>query len=162
MANPDRPQGFRPLGPVEKSISMVAGSEVYPGDFVALAADGAVDPAAAGAVIFGLALNHAEAGEDVSVVADADQLYVGQADETEIDAQTDVGNLCDIVATAGDATYDASRQEIDSSTIGTGSGGQLVIMGIRTRPDNALGAQADVIVRINEKQVIGEDDFAGI
>ena len=63
---------------------------------------------------------------------------------------------------AGNTTYKASRQEVDSSSIGTGSGGQLVILGIEDRPDNALGAQVDVLVKINENQAMGETDFAGI
>ena len=163
MANGDRPSGFRPYGRVMQTVEMTAGAETFPGDFVHLEADGKVDPAVAGEDIYGLALSYASA-DDVKVLVSVapNQLYIGQADGSDIDAQTDIGNLCDILATAGNTTYDTSRQEIDSSTIGTGSGGQLVILGIDERPDNALGAQVEAIVKINEHQAMGEDDFAGI
>lgn len=160
MANADRPRGFAPYGTVRQTVKFQAGSTIAPGEFVALASDGQVDAAGAGATILGLALNYATANQDVMVIVDPDQLYVGQADETEIDAQTDVGNLCDIVATADNTTYKAARMEIDSSTIGTGSGGQLVILGIEARPDNAFGAQVDVICKINEHQLV--TGFAGV
>lgn len=168
MANADQPRGFRPYGKVRHAVKYQSGSTCYPGDFVALASDGQVDPAAAGAVILGLCLSYASAsGEDVLVSVDPDQLYVGQADESDLSAQTVVGTLCDIVATAGNSTYKMSRQEIDSSTISDGGGndtGQLMIVGLEARTGNAWGAQADVIVRINENQLSnqGTADFAGI
>ncbi len=161
MANKDTPKGFRPLGEPTQIVVMEAGSACYPGDMVRLASDGQVDPATAGATILGLCLDYASAaGTKVRVSVDPDQLYVGQADETELDAQTDIGNLCDILATSGNTTYKVSRQEVDSSTVGTGSGGQLVIMGLSSRIDNAFGAQAEVIVKINEHQLV--TGFAGV
>lgn len=163
MANADRPSGFKPYGAIKQVAVFESGSAIIPGEFVALASDGQVDAVAAGADILGLALDYASAaGTKVRVSIDPNQLYVGQADETELDAQTDIGNLCDIVATAENSTYLAARHEIDSSTVGTGSGGQLVILGLEVRPDNAFGAQADIIVKINENQLFGETDFAGV
>lgn len=161
MGNADTPRGFTPYGALKQVAVFEAGSVVAPGEFVSLASDGQVDASAAGATILGLALDYAAAaGDKVRVAIDPNQLYVGQADETEIDAQTDVGNLCDIVATGDSTTYKAARMEIDSSTIGTGSGGQLVILGLESRPDNAFGGFADVIVRINEHQLV--TGFAGV
>lgn len=161
MPNADRPRGFWPVGEVGKSKSYVAGARIVPGEFVRVSADGKVDPVAAGETILGLALGFASAEDKrVLVCIDPEQLYAGQADGSDIDAQTDIGNLCDVLATADNTTYDAPRMEIDSDTIGTGSGGQLVILDLERRPDNALGAQADVIVKINEHQLV--DAFAGI
>lgn len=163
MANPDRPQGFRPYGEVIQKVEMVAGAAIYPGDAVHLEADGLVDPAVAGEDVYGVALSYASAsGETVLVSVSPNQVYVCQADGADIDAQTDIGNICDILATAGDSTYKVSRQEIDSSAIGTGSGGQLVILGVSGRVGNALGSNVDVLVKINENQAFGETDFAGI
>lgn len=163
MANKDYPRGFRPKGPVKKEITMESGSACYPGDFVSLASDGQVDPSAAGADILGLCLSYASAaGQKISVSVDPDQVYIGQADETQLDAQTDVGNLCDIVATGGNTTYKTSRQEIDSSTVGTGSGGQLVILSVNREVGNAFGEFAEIEVKINEHQVFGNTDFAGV
>lgn len=162
MANADRPAGFRPYGEILQTFVAQAGSTIYPGDFVKLASDGQVDSVAAGADIYGLALQYATVGQDILLSVDPNQLYIGQADETELDAQTDIGNLCDVVATAGNSTYNTSRQEVDSSTVGTGSGGQLVIMALYKEVGNALGGFVDVIVKVNENQAFGETDHAGI
>jgi hypothetical protein len=161
MANADRPKGFWPHGKVLRASEYEAGSACYPGDFVSLASDGQVDPTSAGATILGLCLSYASAaGQKVLVCDDPEQRYEGQADESEIDAQTDVGNNCDITATGGSSTYKTSRQEIDSSTIGTSSA-QLTILGLVPASGNAFGEFAKVIVRVNEHQV-NKDAFAGV
>lgn len=161
MANSDRPMGFRPHGVIKQVAVMEAGSACYPGDFVALASDGQVDPAAAAADILGLCLDYASAaGQKVRVSVDPSQLYVGQANAADIDAQTDVGQTVDILATAGSSTYLLSRQEIDSTSIGASQ--QLVILGIEPMVGNALGEFAEVVVKINAHQIFGTDDFAGV
>lgn len=162
MANGDRPQGFWPKGKVISAEKHVAGATIRAGEFVSLSADGKMDPVAAGAVIAGLALNNAADGEDILVSVAPNQRYVGQVAAAEFDVQADVGQLCDIVATADNTTYEAARMEIDGSSLGTGSGGQLVLLGREERPDNALGEFVDAVVKINEYQAYGEDDFAGI
>ena len=161
MANADRPQGFRPKGPVQEQVRAIAGARVFPGDAVALAATGKVSPATAGVDIYGVALDYADAdGDEVLLSVAMDQLYICQADEAEIDDQTDVGQPVDLLATAGDTTYNVSRQELDSSTIGTG--GQFIVLGIDRRVDNALGDKADVLCKVNEHQIFGENDSAGV
>lgn len=140
---------------------MVAGATTYPGDFVQLQSDGKVDPVAAGATIMGLALQYGIDGDRLLYSIDPEQLYVGQADESELDAQTDIGNCCDIVDTAGSSTYKTSRQEVDSSTVGA-SAAQLLIIDIEQSPNNAGGANCDVYVKVNEHQAYGKDAFAGI
>jgi hypothetical protein len=159
MANFDRPRGFQPYGSLLRSSLYQAGSTVYPGDFVRLASDGQVDAAAAGETLIGVALQYATVGQDVMVSDDPDQRYVAQADEAELDAQTDVGQSVDIVATAGNSTYKTSRQEIDSSTAGTSSG-QLLILALNTRPDLTGGANMEAICKINELQFVAS--FAGV
>lgn len=160
MANRDKPCGARPFGRVRSAQIYEAGSAVYPGDFVRLASDGQVDAAAAGATILGVALSYASAaGVKVLVSDHPDQRYVIQADEADVDAQTDIGNNCDHLATAGDSTYKVSRHELDSSTIAASAAG-LTILDIEQRPDNALGTNVDVVVRINEHQLV--DAFAGV
>lgn len=161
MANLDQPKGFRPHGEVKQIAVMESGAAIYPGDFVKLSSDGQIDPVSAGDDILGLALDYASAaGVKVRVSISPDQLYVGQADGSDLDAQTDIGNLCDVLATAANTTYKHSRMEIDSSTVGTGSGGQLVVMGLKDGPGNALGAQAEIVVKVNEHQL--STDFAGV
>jgi hypothetical protein len=150
MANVDRPRGFECKGVPLRVNKYQSGSACYPGDLVNLASDGQVDPASAGALILGLCLSYAStSGVDILVADHPDQLILGQADETELDAQTDVGNNVDIVATAGNSTYKASRQEADSSTVGTGSA-QLQFLGYEPVVNNAFGTNVLGIFRINE------------
>lgn len=162
MANSDRPCGARPHGRVRQAIRLVASEVIYPGDFVVMDTDGKLDQAATGDTdILGVALEYAAAdGDSVLVSIDPEQVYVVQADGTEIDAQTDVGQTYDIVAAAGDATYKQSNMELDSSTGGASQ--QLVLLGIDEREDNALGEFADCLVKINRLQIFGENDSAGV
>ncbi len=160
MANADRPRGAACKGKPLRINAYEAGSACYPGDFVSIASDGQVDPTAAGGKILGVCMSYASAaGAEVLVADHPDQLVVVQASSTEVDAQTDIGNNADIVANSPSTTYKTSRQELDSSTLGT-SAAQLCIIGIESRPDNALGANVDVICRINEHQL--EASFAGV
>jgi hypothetical protein len=161
MANLDRPKGFEPHGPVKQVAVMEAGSACYPGDMLTLASDGQCDPASAGGRLVGLCLSYASAaGQKINVSIDPSQLYAVQADETEISSQSLIGNVADIVATAGNSTYKISRQELDSSVAAAGGSQQLVIMGIESQSGNAVGAQVKVLVKINENQLV--DAFAGI
>jgi hypothetical protein len=160
MANADRPCGFRPHGKILRANVYESGAAIYPGDAVKLSSDGQIDPAAAGDALLGVALSYASAaGAEVLVADDPSQRFVVQADETQVDAQTDIGNVCDIVATAGNSTYKLSRMELDSSDVNTTSG-QLCILGYERRADNALGTNVDAIVKINEHQL--KDAFAGV
>lgn len=161
MANLDRPNGFEPYGSVKQAVEMEAGSACYPGDALTLASDGQVDPATAGSKIVGICLSYAAAaGDKVLVSVDPTQLYSVQADETEISAQTLIGNVADIVATAGNSTFKQSRQELDSSVANSGGTQQLLIVALDPSTNNAFGAQARVLVRINESSLA--DSFAGI
>jgi hypothetical protein len=162
MANADKPQGLRPYGPVKMQISAVAGTRVFPGDAVQLQNDGKVDPVAAGATIYGVALSYADAdGDDVLLSVHPEQQYTAQCDGSAINAQTIVGNNVDLLATAGNTTYNQSRMELDTSTVAAAAA-QLTILGVDRSIDNAFGEFVDVIVRINEHQTFGKDAFAGI
>lgn len=160
MANSDAPKGFWPVGRIKSASIYEAGSACYPGDFVRMASDGQLDPVTAGATILGLCLSYGSvAGDKILVCDDPEQRYSGQADETELDAQTDIGNNCDVLATAGSSTYKVSRMEIDSSTVAAASA-QLTILDLEQQVGNAFGNLAEVIVRVNEHQLV--DSFAGI
>ena len=102
--------------------------------------------------MLGLCLSYASAaGQQILVADHPDQQLSAQGDEAEFDAQTDIGQQCDLLATAGSSTYKVSRQELDSSNIGTGDGFQ--ILSIERSVNNAFGANCQVIVRINEHQL---------
>lgn len=154
MANLDMPRGFHCKGVPLRVNQYEAGSACYPGDLVTLASDGQVDPCAAGTIILGVCMSYASAAGAAVLVADhPDQMVIGQVAATEVDAQTDIGNVADIVATAGSSTYKLSRHEVDGSTLAAGSSAQLQILGIVGAPNNALGGFVDVICKINEHQL---------
>lgn len=163
MANRDEPQGFRPKGEPKRLNKYVAAGVVYPGDAVSQEAAGRMVAASATSALAGVAASYASgAGQDVEVWDDPEQLYIVQADEADVDAQTDIGLNYDLLATAGDATYRVSRQELDSSTGATTATLPLKLLGIEERPNNALGAQVDCIVKINNHQLAGGTGTAGV
>jgi hypothetical protein len=161
MANADRPRGFWPHGKILRLSEYESGSACYPGDMVVLASDGQVDPSAsAGTALLGCCISYASAaGQSVLVCDDPEQKYVVQADETQASSQAIVGCAADVVVTAGDSTFKTSRQELDSSDAAQ-SAGPLIILAKETRPDNAFGAQVDLIVKINEHQL--KDAYNGV
>lgn len=163
MANLDQPQGFRPKGDVRRLNEYVAAGAIYPGDAVSQEAGGRVAAASATAALCGVAATYAAAaGDAVMVWDDPDQLFIVQADDATIDAQTDIGLNYDILATAGDATYRVSRMEVDASTQATTATLPLKLLAIEKRPDNALGGFVDVIVKINNHQLDGGTGTAGV
>lgn len=77
-------------------------------------------------------------------------------------AVTAVGNTADLIGfTAGSAITGLSTIEIDSSTAtATGNGTEdVLIVRLSRRPDNAIGANADWLVRLNNHQFV--DGTAG-
>lgn len=163
MANSDRPRGFEPKGEPIRINKYESGAEIFPGDAVHMEADGQVDPAVAAEAVLGVALNYASAaGKEVLVADDPQQQYIVQADGSDVDAQTDINLNYDIIATAGNSTYKISRQELDSSTGATTATLQLKLLAIEEREDNALGAQVDCVVKINNHQLAGGTGTAGI
>jgi hypothetical protein len=163
MANLDQPQGFRPKGMQARANVYVSAGVIYPGDCVSQEAGGRVAASAATSAICGVAIGYASAaGEDILVCDDPNQLFVCQADEADIDAQTDIGLNYDLLATAGSSAYRVSRMELDSSTGATTATLPLKLMGIEKRPDNALGAQVDCIVKINNHQLSASTGTAGV
>jgi hypothetical protein len=70
-------------------------------------------------------------------------------------ADEDFGNTADITVGSGNTTTGLSGVELDSSSIATTKVG-LQIIGIVNRPDNSIGTNADVIVRVNEHPFGGD------
>jgi len=147
MANPDRPNGFKasPLQEVSQYETDASASAIYPQDMVILESDGNVDIATAGATaLIGAAVSYSAGSTAGSIrIADnRDQRYIAQDDgDGTTPAQTHVGNNCDIVATAGDSTLLQSRQEIDISTVGTGTA-QIRLLEILEHPEYTIGANS--------------------
>lgn len=151
MANNNRPRGFACYGQILRQSPYKAGAVVYPGDLVKLVSDGYVDAATAGDLILGVSMSYAAAEGDPILVADhPDQQIVGQVTAAEIDAQTDIFNTADITATTGSTAYKTSRQAIDGSSQSGSATAQLRILRVLPSPNNALGADVDVVCQINE------------
>lgn len=157
MANTDRPEGFRPHGPVLRARKYIAGAAVYPGDLVHLEDDGKVDPAAASEGVIGVALTYASGDLEEVIVSDhPDQIYIVQADDggtTDVTAQTAVGLNFPIVAASPSTAYKLSRQELDGSEGATTAALPLRLLGLADLPNNAWGNFAKVLVMINNNQL---------
>ena len=82
------------------------------------------------------------------VCDDPDMLYQVQCSGSI--AVTDLSNNADLtLATAGNTATGISGAELDSATIGTGATKQLRIIEISQLPDNAVGTNAKVLVKLN-------------
>jgi hypothetical protein len=154
MANKDQSRGFEPHGRLKHAGDYQAGATIYAGDMVKLKADGTVEPSAAGAAAsIGVALNYATSGNTVLVADDPDQEFVGQADDSTIDAQTDINMNYNITVGTASTLFKRSAMEVDASTQATDSNLPLKVLKIKPRIDNALGDQVDVVFKINNHQL---------
>jgi hypothetical protein len=180
MANQDTPNGFRPIGnlngsPYNGALVKVAfedenSAATFIGDLVRLEGDADADgnptvdqSAAADTAHFGvvvafepdrtnLELKYRVASTArVAYVAPANSgaLFVGQAAGTIVAG--DIGNSADIIVGSGNTANGLSGMEVDTP----GGGINLQIMALYPSPDNAFGANAKVIVRVNESSISG-------
>jgi hypothetical protein len=162
MANKDMVVGAEPAGRVYPFETYKAESAVYRGDFVKKNANGTVEQAAASDALLGVAMHYAGAGAEVLVADHPDQLFVIQADDSTIDAQTDIGLNYDIVVAAANSSYKRSGMELDASTQATTATLPLKLIRIDRAVDNALGANVKCIVRINNHQNGSSTGVAGV
>jgi len=167
MANPDRPRGFEPAGDVKRSAEYVAESAIKPGDMLSKNANGTVEPVATGGSSYvssclGAAMTPAAAGEKVQVSDHPDQEYTCQADGSEIAAQTNIGLNYAILATTADSTFEISRMELDSSTGAALNTLPLKLQRVDKGENNALGANVDCVVRINNNELVADAGSLGV
>ncbi len=154
MANIDQVKGFEPAGPCLRSRPYVAAAACYPGDLLKQESGGRVTPAAASDACIGVALTYASAaGETVKVADHPDQEYFGQSDSADIDAQTDFGLNYNFTVASPNTTYKRSGMEVDGDTGATNSNYPLKVLRLDARVNNALGANAKVIFKINNHQL---------
>lgn len=163
MANRDEPKGFEPKGVARRANAYLSGGIVYPGDAVRLDNSGRVVAASASNALLGVALSYASAaGQSVLVADEPNQEFIVQADDADIDAQTDINLNYNILATGGDTLFKISRMELDSDTGATSSILPLKLLGIEKKVDNELGAQVDCVVIINNHQLKGGTGTEGV
>ena len=92
------------------------------------------------------------------VLDDPSQMFILQNDGTS--AVTDYGKNADIVIGTGNTTTGLSANELDTSTIANTAALNLKIIGLWDVPNNAVGANAVVVVKINE-HLYGSAGVAG-
>ena len=180
MANKDAAFGLKPIGKVgqngdnnglsEYDIAASA-TAIYFQDPVAMAATGTITVAAAGGVLLGSLngvfftdattskptfANHLNASNTATdivgfVTDDPYQRYEVQSDNAGASAQTDIGNVADIVYAAGSSPDYVSKVELDDSDLAT-SDGQLKVIGVSRDPENndLSSANVNFVVTINE------------
>jgi len=188
MANKDAAFGLKAIGKVGQNrdaqglseYQIAASSDaIYQNDPVEMATTGYITVAAATDVLLGALngvfytdastskptwANHLAASNTATdivgfVADDPYERFEIQSNNSGASAQTDVGNLADIVYAAGSSPNYVSKVELDDGTLGT-STGQLKILGVSRDPDNSdlTAANVNWIVTINEhfiKQVAG-------
>ena len=155
MANLDRPRGLEPYGAVLRVSPYTAGSAIYPGDPVALAADGKLDRSAGDALI-GVAASYASAdGAEVLVYDHPDQLFIIQSDDASIASVNDYGGNFDITLGSADTTFKKSQSELDGDTSDAHSAADnpLKLIRIEETVNNAFGANVDCVVKLNKHQL---------
>lgn len=190
MANVDKAFGLRPLGNLSASGSQkqygyeIADNQagaIFQGDLVTLK-DGYIlqfDPAshtAAVGVFNGCNYidpttgkptwkNYYPGGVNITqgkiiadVIDDPNQLFIIQNDGTS--AVTDYGLNADIVIGTGSTTTGVSANVLDTSSIATTAALNLKIVGLWDTPNNSVGANAVVVVKINE-HLYGSAGVAG-
>ncbi len=82
------------------------------------------------------------------VLDDPSQMFIIQNDGTS--AVANYGKNADIVVGTGSTANGMSANELDTSTIATTAALNLKIIGLWDVPNNAVGANAVVVVKINE------------
>jgi hypothetical protein len=152
MPNLNLPKGFEPKGASLRVNVYTAGATVYPGD-MCLAPDGTtgqVSPSAGAAaeVLLGACIKGGTVGQQIEVSDHPSQLYIVQAAAGEVDNVNDIGKFAEVKATAGSATFDVSRQEID--TVANTNTKPLRIREIVAMPKNEVGSEPiRVVVSLN-------------
>jgi hypothetical protein len=188
MANSDRVNGLRPVRTlsgmpfrIEECCLLAAdGTATFVGDAVKLTGTGhtdgtpAVAQVAAGEAIYGvvvgfaadptnLNLNYRVAStlRKCSVVVGTDVVYEIQEDSDGGDmAVTDIGKCGDVVVAAGSTTSGSSGMELDSSNVqAADAGGQLRVLRLVPREDNAIGTNAKWEVVVAEHTLFTATDI---
>ncbi len=162
MANASVANGFIPYERVLRCRTYISSSICYPGDALVLVNDGTVAVAAASAALIGVCLSYAASGANVQVADHPDQLFVSKADETEVDAQTDINLNYNLVAGTASTLYKQSRHAIDSSTQATTATLPFKVVGLAPAINNALGTNSDLICVINNHALKGSTGTLGV
>jgi hypothetical protein len=166
MANVDIANGFNPTGMIyglgRYETGTAIATAIFKNDLLSMLTSGyvrnvvATETVTVGAVMGTTAASTAQkalvpasTAATVLISDDPGQKYIAQddGDGTAL-TRAEIGSNCDVIAGAGNTTTGLSGHEIDGSTNGTT--GQIRLLDIQRRGDNAIGANADWVCRINE------------
>lgn len=184
MANTDRVRGFEPVGHLSGApfnagsarrcyVSSSVATAIAVGDAVTLIANASsvgvpcVEDSDQGDTNYGIVVDierwtegelevkylPASTGGYITVCIDPGLIMLVQANGVVEDG--DMGANADLVAAGVDTATGTSGMEIDISTAANTSTLDFHILGIADREDNALGANADLIVCFNLHQLAG-------
>ncbi len=165
MANTDNPKGFHPISekpsihwyPVDAANTPI----INKGDLVTKETDGYCVRLSTENLVLGAVVEIKDTNKKpivtlptltagwLGVADDPNERFIAQVNGTY--AVTANGANFDITDAAGDAVLGQSNQEIDYSTLNT-TEKQIRIIELYDAPDNAVGADADVICHIVQHQ----------
>lgn len=191
MANRDRPMGFTPVRmldgskiPTMRFKVNTATSAIFVGDAVSKDSAGGVELSSAsdGILIVGVVekledsngipvgshessistkyLASGDSGYAIVSLALQNAVFRIQADGTTNEA--DIWNHAAMLVTGGSTTTARSQTELQTSSQVTASSEELQIIGKIDEPDNAWGANVDLLVTFNESTWIGNGDPVGV
>lgn len=168
MANVDFPRGFTPKYRISGgTISLLSGDlasthdEIAKDDALERRSDGYIHRAQASSVtIIGVSAEYkaANTGGTIQFVPANDTVFEGQVDDSTVNAQTDLGQNYNIVATAPDS-QGRSQMEIDGDSQNTTA--TLPVQILRVSPGSELGANVLVEFVFNQ-HVLSGGGIAGI
>jgi hypothetical protein len=152
MANTKRNVGFRPYGQVYRATVYTANAAIYEGDAVQVNSSGnVISYAGASATpMLGVSAGYASGqGSQVVVWDHPDQQFVVQSDGSSATpvAQSDIFWNYQITTPGGSTQFKVSRMQLTATSQGTS--GPLKAIYVDSRPDNALGTYADIVVLLN-------------
>ena len=164
MPNTKRATGFRPYGEVRRINQYVADTTIYPGDLVVHGSSGNVTLYTSSAVaVIGVAASYGVSqGAPLLVWDHPDQEFVIGSDGATPSNQTDLFLNYQVTTTAGSSQYKVSRMALTGTSGGTVATMPLKTIFIDSRPDNALGAYADVVVMLNNHVFKGGTGQVGV
>lgn len=167
----DTPFGFHPYGKVLRVrpyLKDAAAAAIYPGDLLALEADGGLVVAGvSGTQTLGVAAEYSPVSTsktDFMVYDDPDQLFYVQDDsDTTAMSETEIGTNVDAITTTGDTNTLLSLHEIDSNSAAATAGLLMKVIGLHEMEARnfatAAGQQRKWIVQFNShfyRDVVGQ------
>lgn len=165
MANTDSPHGFRPIGELLRVTKYLVDTDNTPtithNDLVTQEGDGYCTRLSSEDLVLGSVVCIRDENDipiKHLITSTVATIYVADHPDQEFECQVNgtwakagEGANFDITDTAGDTTTGISNQELDYSSVATTTK-QVKANRLLSQPDNAVGADANVVVTISQHQ----------